>query len=640
MGGTLRRALTAAAVPMVAVLMVAVPMAVVLIAAPAGAAPSPAPGPEATVVVRLPPGASLPPGTYQVVVRGSGRTVTGTGEVRPPAAGRTGGSGRVALLLGLLLVALAGVAAAGAALAARGPLRRNREFQRLAQLVADGRYADATDGLTNVEAQLPPARRALARFFLAFALYQVGELDEAEHRLAALHRTDPEHDEATYLLAYLRVQRRDFDGADTALKDLAARGRLGVGEARRLYGVVTYQRATRAVADGKIADAAELFEQVQRLGDFGDRVPADLRNRHAVLGARALLDGDLPAARGQFEELSGAAGDPDQRASALLGLALTTWLEHEPGSAVAAHRLLSQCLRLLAPDDPESARRRWPGPPSEQVEDRVRAARAAGQAPPAELDRRRTLRDIHLLRAMAMVRAVAEAERLNMDAARLLGGVTERLAPAVALDPAMADPFLIAGLLRYRLADSRAGGTTDAARQALAELRAARMLGARDPVLLQILNRHEERSRARREAWASRSRARPGRVPTVDDSPDAVPAARGTPTVAEVRERADLLAARLRNLAAGPHAAGPAESGPAKSGPAKSGPAKSGPAESGLESGPISGPAAGVLTAAGLAARLEETSAALEAQARTFEEAEADALARFGDRLLDEEAPT
>lgn len=588
MGAVLRRALTAAA---------ALGASVLLMTAPAGAAPSPSPGPEATVVVRLPPGASLPPGTYQVVVRGSGRPITGTGEVRPPVTDQPAGNGRVALLLGLLLVVLAGAAAAGAALAARGPLRRNREFQRLAQLVADGRYADATDGLTELEAQLPPAQRARARFYLAFSLYQVGELDEAEHRLAVLHRTDPADDDVTYLLAYLRVQRRDFDGAHSALGDLAARGRLGVAEARRLYGVVTYQRAARAVADGKIADAAELFEQVQRLGDFRDRVPADLRNRHVVLGARALLDGDLPAARSQFEELSGAAGDPDQRASALLGLALTTWLEHDPGSAVATHRLLSQCLRLLDPDDPETGRRRWPGPPSEKVEDRVRAARAAGQAPPAELDRRRTLRDIHVLRAMAMIRAVAEADRLSMDAGRLLGGVTERLAPAVALDPAMSDPFLIAGLLRYRLADPRAGEATETARQAVAELRAARMLGARDPALLQILNRHEERSRARREAWASRAASRLGRVPNVDDRPDAVPATRGIPTVAEVRERADLLAARLRTLTGGPEATG-------------------------------------------LADRLEATSAALGAQARTFEEAEADALARFGDRLLDEEAPT
>jgi hypothetical protein len=64
--------------------------------------------------------------------------------------------------------------------------------------------------------------------------------------------------------------------------------------------------------------------------------------------------------------------------------------------------------------------------------------------------------------------------------------------------------------------------------------------------------------------------------------------------VTEVCDRADLLAARLRNLADDP-------------------------------------------AAADLAARVAAAGAAIGSQARTFEQAEADALARFGDHLYAEE---
>jgi hypothetical protein len=557
----------------------------------ARAAPTPSPGPVATIVVRFPAGPGLPPGTYQVTVRVSDRPVTGVGAV-PPASPSADSSSPSTweLWLGLLVVLFGGALAAGAVLAGRGPARRRREFVRLAGLIDRGEYEDATAGLTLIEGRLPAAQRAQARFYIAFALYQRGEMDEAEHRLAAMHREDRDDDEVAYLLAYLRVQRRDFDGAEPVLAALAGRGRLGVGEARRLYGIVTFQRATRALADGRIAEAAELFERVEQLGDFRDEVPTDLRNRHAVLGARALIDGDLPAARAQFEQLEGAARADDLRVSALLGLALTGWREAEPGGAPRVHKHVTECLRLLDPQGPRALP--WPRPPSDDVADRLRAARASGEVPADELDRRATLRDLNLMRALALLRAVSEAER-PAAADRLLAGVAQVLACVVRLDPTIADPYLLVGLLRYRLA---AGGADT--RLAVEELRAARMLGARDPMLLQILHRHDREDESRRTQWrrfaaaGTLAESRFGRVPTMDDSPDAVPVSRNTPlTVAELRDRADLLAARLRGLDAGPEAAG-------------------------------------------LAARLDEGSSGLDAQLRAFERAEADALARYGDRLL------
>jgi hypothetical protein len=563
-----------------------------VVGGPVAAAPSPAPGPVATIVVRLPQGASLPAGTYQVTVRGTGSPVTGVGSVAPPAARPE--ADRRGVLLALLGVLLVGVMVAGAVLLGRGPVRRRREFQRLAALVGRQEYAEAVAGLSRLEGQLTGAQRAEARFCIAFSLYQLGDLDEAEHRLATLHREDPDDPEVAYLLAYLRVRRRDFDGAEPALAGLARRGRLDVGAARRLYGIVTFQRAARAVSDGRITEAAQLFELVEQLGDFADEVPADLRNRHAVLGARALLDGDLEAARAQFDELNAAAHGDDLRVPALLGLALTHWRAHEPGSAAEVHKLVTGCLRLLDPGGPLALP--WPRPPGDTVEDRLRAVRAATPASADEADRRNTLRDLHLLRALAVVRAVAEAERPGADPQRLLSGATERLACVVKLDPTMADPYLIVGLLRYHLAADPA-----ATRVAVQELRAARTLGARDPVLLRILHQHDRKDQARQAAWqrftdsgaAEMMRvARFGRVPTLDSSADAL-SSQGPPTVAELRDRADLLAARLR----------------------------------GLDDG---------ADAVTLAGRLEERSTALGEQLRMFEQIEADALAHFGDRLLGE----
>ncbi|GGR86917.1 hypothetical protein GCM10010169_33920 [Micromonospora fulviviridis] len=586
-----------------------------VVAGPAAAAAPPSPAPAATVLVQLPAGASLPPGRYEVVLRGGGRQLAGTGTVvtpSPAVAPAAPGPGVRGLLAGALTLVVLAAVLYLTQRAFRVPFSRRREYEDLVRLLDAGDAKAAVTGLTRVEAQLPQALRVKARFFIGYGLYQLGELDEAEHRLAALHREEPDDPSVAYLLAYLRVQRRDFDGAEPVLAALARRNRLDIGQARRLYGIVLFQQATQAVTDGRVDAAADLFDRVEQLGDFSDRIPVDLRSRHTVIGARALLDRDLPAARRQFEELAKAADSGDLLVSAKLGLALVAWLEDEPGSPRRVADLLTECLRVLYPRGP--VREDWPGPPSDDLAGRLEELSALGDQPPARQELRQSLRDIYLLRALAVMRMWTENDVDPAKAGAFVEACARRFACAVRLDRQFADPYLLVGMLRYRLA----AGDPHGRRQAVAELRAAQILGVRRPEVLRIVRDHEDRERVRDQGYtallhrlagpgaaspdpetARRHQRRFGRAPNRDTPADGV--APGTaPTVTELSERAELLTAKLENV-----------------------------------QGALGGDAA---EAADLARKLAQDTAALTERARAIEEGEAALLALLGARLKETEA--
>jgi hypothetical protein len=528
-----------------------------LAAVPAGGAPAP-PGPT----VQLAPGTSVPPGRYEVVLRGGGREITTTATVvaatpLPPATPEPPSNRVTTLVTVALALLLLGIAGYLLNVNVRVPGLRSRRYEDLVRSLADGSYPDAVAGLTRLEAGLPRRIQARARFYICFGLYQMGEFDEAEFRLTTLHREEPSDTEVAYLLAYLRVKRRDHDGAAPVLAAMEDAGRLDVAHARRLYGVVLFQQATQAVTDGRIEAAAELFDHVERLGDFRDRVPVDLRSRHVVIGARALLDRDLPAARDQFTELERSTSDPDLRASAKIGQALTAWLENRPGAGKETVQLLTECLRLLNPDEP--LRRVWPGPPDGDPATQLEALAGESARPEAERDLRQTMRDLHLLRSLALMRLWAERDvDASTDAGHFVAACAKRFACAVG---SFADPYLVVGLLRYHLA----GGSPEGRRQAHAELHAAHTLGVRIPEVSYIL-REDDAQRRRLDDYTTflhqlatgapgtRRPGRPpspgrfGRVPDQDSAADVEAGTRPPPTVAELRERAELLAARVRTL--------------------------------------------------------------------------------------------
>lgn len=580
---------------------------IIAIVAVLGAAPAHGAAEGDPITVVLPSGTTLPPGRYdasisagsgtvraQIVVPGtpvapqsSAPAVTGgqsTSNSSSPSAGQTaappaddpsrGQSAWPAIwttliaILGTILVLVGGLVGHRRFLV---PRRQIREYHAAVEQIGGGEHQQALLALERLEPRLPGRLRLQARFFAAFALFRMGLVDEAEYRLAALHREAPQDVDIAYLLAYLRVERRDYDGAEPVLEAAEAAGGMSRRLVRRLYGVVKFHRALEALRLGRVDTAAVLFQKVEKLGDFADRVPPDLRNQHVVLGAQALFERDLVAARGQFEDLTRAAEDagPEQReqmlASAEIGLALAAWLDNTLKSLGQVDRLLVSAARRLDPD--ADTERPWTFTPDEDsVAERLAALRER-QGRAADINERDlTLRSIHLLRAATALRLWAAAKTKPAEDAARLDEVLSKLACAREYDPEFSDPYLIAGLLKSYFS------TTPQERAAgVAVLRQAQRLGVREPELVRILNEDARLGQARRDA-ADRylqvldqfvadpsvreevrvsllerlSRFR--KVRPLDRRPEIVRARASAPTVDEMNSRTELLRERVSQL--------------------------------------------------------------------------------------------
>ncbi|MDX8037382.1 hypothetical protein SK803_44920 [Lentzea sp. BCCO 10_0856] len=572
----------------------------VLVAAPAHGATEDDP-----ITVVLPSGTVLPPGRYEAGINtGSGTVraevvVPGTpvapqssavpsGQSTPdtsaPAAGQTTAPAAVApssgpsawpviwttllAILGTILVLAGGLVGYRRFLV---PRKQIREYRAVVEQVRGGELQQALLALERLEPRLPERLRLEARFFAAFALFRMDLVDEAEYRLAALHREAPQDVDVAYLLAYLRVERRDYDGAEPVLEAAEAAGGMSRRLVRRLYGVVKFHRALEALRLGRVDTAAVLFQKVEKLGDFAERVPPDLRNQHVVLGAQALFDRDLVAARGQFEDLARAAENaaPEQReqmlASAEIGLALAAWLDNTLTSLGQVDQLLVSAARRLDPDG--DTERPWTFTPDEDsVRERL-VALSERQARAAEVnDRDLTLRSIHLLRAAAGLRLWAAAKTTPAEDVGRRDEVLGRLACAREYDPEFSDPYLVAGLLKAYFSS-----TPQEREDGVAVLRQAQRLGVREPELVRILNEEARLGQARRDA-ADRylqvldqfiadpsvrdevrvsllerlSRFR--KVRPLDRRPELVRARAVAPTVDEMNSRTELLRERVSQL--------------------------------------------------------------------------------------------
>jgi hypothetical protein len=544
---------------------------------------APAPSPSA-ISVPLPT-ASLAPGSYEVVIRGGGTELATT--IVVPASPRSAverpaAQPAAAVWWLLILVLVAGGLAVfvvarrrgtpGRATAMRLPGTGTRRYHDLLALLDSGEYARALPELTRLEGTLPDGLRDEARFFIAFAQYQLGDLDPAEHLLATLHREAPDDPQVAYLLAYVRTDRRNFDGAATVLEAVERADRLDGDRIRRLYSVVTYQRAAEALRDGRIGDAADLFEKVDGLGGLPGRLPADLRGRHALLGVQALLSKETAAARRHFQALDARPGagetaeSADIRATALLGLALADWIEYGAQRTDVINRHLNAVIGLLAPGAPTILP--WTDP-TERLTERLAGLETRRAQAPERAERDRTLRDVHFLHAMLVLRYVADADSSAVARRRdrYLHLVFGRLACARALDPEFADVYVVAGMLCGHLA-----AAADEAERAAVLLARARQLGVRDPELVRALKHHERRAptvrddvdlylqeldrfihdpviRQRvRQALAARM-ARYGKLPDWEAGTEPEPE-QGT-TLPELLDRAELHAARLDKMIAG-----------------------------------------------------------------------------------------
>jgi hypothetical protein len=371
------------------------------------------------------------------------------------------------------------------------PRRKMKPYQQALELLSARHYSDALPLLTSIEGKLPDQLRREARFLIAFAYYQTGNTTEAEHMLGTLYREDSSDPNVAYLLAHIRVEKKLYDEAELVLEQMEVNKQLGVHHARKLLGLVKFQRGLTALHDGRIEAASELFEKVKSLGDYAARIPADIRNRHILLGTRGLFDKDVAAARKQFESLQTAAAQlaSGERttllATAKLGLALADWIEEKPGSYTAVEKLLAEAARLFSPNEP--LERPWPDNVGEKdIEKKladidVKAGQSAEQR-----DFERCLRDLHFLRGMAVLKAWSLMDgKIAYDNLKVYYQTALlRFACALAHDEDFSDVLLIVGLLKFYLHQPGKKQRTEG----IDLLERAQKGGMREPDAMEIIN--------------------------------------------------------------------------------------------------------------------------------------------------------
>lgn len=388
------------------------------------------------------------------------------------------------------------------------PRRELDPYWRALQAIRAGNYRDALPDLTSIETKLPPGLRQDARFFIALCHFHLDDENEAERLAASLHRERPQNETVAYLLAYILVKRKLDTEAEPVLRALKAQGNLGLFETRKLLGIVCFRRGLSALRSGDIERAADLFGEVEELGDWATHIPADLRNRHIGLGTRALFDQDAATARQHFEALLKAAERmPDEEgqpmlAKARIGLALSAWIADDARNETELEALLLESCRSLHPEG--ATELPWPAPVAGSAKgDAESLKRALEEAdrnfnlPSQEKHALRCLRDLHLLRAMVVLRywARMDGHAANKVIPDRLSAVLSRMACARALDERFADIYLVAGLLMYYLHAPGPERTTG-----IDLLEEARKLGVRDPDAMEILHNREKIERENADA--------------------------------------------------------------------------------------------------------------------------------------------
>ena len=571
-----------------------------------GLAQNPPPAVEQNVTLLLPAGAKpLPPGQHRATIDVSGKPMAariqvGTAAAAEPAR-QSGAAAPAAaespnpaapsapaavpappppatpwLIVGLAaLVPVLLIVIAALVYFKRIVPRRNLEpYRKAVEMLQAARYGDALPLLTEVEGKLSGATRREARFFIAFASGMTDDNEEAERVATALHREDSSDPHAAYLLAWILLRKEKYDRAEPVLERMESDGKLGFRDAKRLLGIVKFARANEAFRNGRVDAAAELFEKVLQLGDFAEHVPADLRNRHIVLGTQALFEKDAETARKQFQQLEAATGAMSGapaallRAKAKLGLALVAWAEEDSDQT---ETLLAATAKLFDPEGPDSLP--WPDQIAEiPVSAKVKAleekkAEQSGGADAAN----RCLRDIHFLRGMNGLRAWA---RMGSKDAR--AGIAEqyklalgRFACAQARDDSFADVYLVAGLLMYYLRKAgkeRAQGIELlelARRNKMHEPESLQILAARDKLAkvnadtvaryMEVLDRYigDETVTEAVRANLLEHLAAFARYASLERRPDLRHARPSPPTVEELRSRSQILRKRVGDLSTG-----------------------------------------------------------------------------------------
>lgn len=453
------------------------------------------------------------------------------------------------------------------------PQKQLRPYKEALMLLREQRYEDALPLLTQVESKLPDNIRREARFYIAFASFQLQDNQEAEHILVALHREDQKDPHAAYLLSYIRVKSQRYDEAESVLERMESNGQLNLCQAKKLLGIVKFQRALIALKEGRVDAAGELFEKVHDLGDFASQIPSDLRNRNIVLGTKALFEKNLVEANQQFESLLNAVAKLPQElqstltATAKLGLALAKWIEDTPDGEQAIENLLVEAAQLL--DSQGDLEMTWPLDASEKdVIEKLKALDASADLAAEKQEINLLLRDIHFLRGMAWLRAwrKMDSEKAHSSIETQYESSLKRFVCARVRDEEFSDVYLVVGLLMYYLHKSGPERS-----RGIDLLQQAQKRGMRDPNAMEIINNRERIERANADAvdkylqildkfltddtvrkeirLALMERlAKYKRIKSWDKRPDLAKARTVEPTLAEMRNRSEILSSHINQI--------------------------------------------------------------------------------------------
>jgi hypothetical protein len=434
-------------------------------------------------------------------------------------------------------------------------------------------YEESLSLLSQVESKLPDELRREARFFVAFANFQSKNTLEAEYILKALYREDSTDQNSAYLLGYLLVEDKRYDEAEPILEGMETKGQLNHLHARKLLGIVKFHRALVVLKDGRIDASCELFDKVQTLGDYTAQIPGDLRNRQIVLGTKALFNKDLSEALSQFESLQNAVADKSKTengetllATAKIGLALVKWLEDTSEGSASIEELLIEAIKLF---DPQGAIEMvWHTDAGKDVIEKLEGLDREIDQSPKKKEDAHFLRDLHFLRGMTVLRSWSkmEGEAAHKTIDVIYDSSLARFACARALDDEFGDVYLVVGLLMYYL--HRPGPERS---KGVDLLQKAQIRGMREPDAMEIINNRELIEKANASAvdkyiqvldkyltddtvrkevrlGLMEKLAKYGKIKSWERRPDLTRARSVEPTVAEMRNRSEILLSRVAQI--------------------------------------------------------------------------------------------
>jgi tetratricopeptide (TPR) repeat protein len=388
-------------------------------------------------------------------------------------------------------------------------------FQQVKQLLRENKVSEALPLCDALETErLTPADRQEARFYHAYATFDVEGAEAALPLLKRQHTQSRYYLPSAYFLAYAHLETEQYEQARIVWQQVYNIDPDYL-ETRHHYSTAVLSRAQQFIAEARVNDALPLFKIVRELGVHADAVPEGLQNARLMEAIGKLRNGDYKDAATIFAQVEKQGNEDDTtdgaRLAALgkLGLAL---VEMREGRADETEQLLTESLdnfhQLTGVEKPEQYSSddllkpishstelfklgRMPAGNGDQKENNE-SDEASKAAPSGTTQERTLLRDLYFLQAMARLmkwsRAIALDQSDRSDtASRDLALASLRL--ALFFDKTFSDALGVYGFLLFFHSRSYTLAVTF--------LKQARTFGFDDEALAAVLDHAERISQVR-----------------------------------------------------------------------------------------------------------------------------------------------